>query len=295
VTFDKIDHELTKRRKRKDLLFRVLCFAVASLAVVLLLTLLGKILFDGLRRLDWAFLTSSPSEVISARGGGILPSLVGSGLVVLLSSLIVVPVGVASAIYLEEMVRRKNWLTETIEVNINNLSGVPSIVYGMLGLGVFVGIMGMGKGLIVGALTMALLILPMVILISREAIRAVPRSFREASLALGASEGQTIWRVVLPNAMPGILTGIILAISRAIGETAPLIVVGAVTMVSFFPTGINDTYSALPLQIFNWSARAQPAFHEAAAGAIIVLMGVLLILNSVAIYLRAKAQSKQKA
>lgn len=284
----------SRQRKSKDLLFKYLCFGAAGFAVLLLVVLLGKLFFDGLGRVDWKFLTGFPSELPMNRGGGILPSLVGSGLVVLLSGLIVVPVGVAAAIYLEEMTSRRSKLASFIEVNINNLSGVPSIVYGMLGLGVFVGAMNLGRGILVGALTMALLILPMVILISRESIRAVPLSYREGALALGSTPGQTIMRMVLPNALPGILTGIILAISRAIGETAPLIVVGAVTFANFLPEKLSDRYSALPLQIFNWSARPQPSFHEAAAGAILVLMVTLLLLNSVAIALRARAQKKQR-
>ena len=287
---------LTVRRKIKSALFGVFCFASAGFAVLLLVTLLGSIIAPGLKRLSWTFLTSFPAEIIKPPGG-ILPGLVGSGALVLICGLITIPIGLAAAVYLEEFADRRSRLSSFIEVNINNLSGVPSIVFGMLGLGIFIKLFGMGSGLITGALTMSILILPTVILVSREAIRAVPQSYREGSLALGSTQGQMVWRMVLPNALPGILTGIILAISRAIGETAPLIVVGAAYFVTKLPKDLNADYTALPLLIYDWSAKpsGQIHFREGAASAIIVLMVTLLLLNSVAIIIRARAQKKQLA
>lgn len=281
-------------RRLKDAAFGAVCGAAASAAVVLLAALLIKIVLDGSKRLSWEFLTDFP-RVISNPPGGILPALVGSFYVVILTAGFTIPVGVAAAVYLEEFVARKNKITEFIEVNISNLSGVPSIVYGMLGLGIFIGILNMKGGVLVGALTMSLLILPMVILVSREALKAVPSSYREGSLALGCTQGRMIWSMVLPNALPGILTGIILSIGRAIGETAPLIVVGSAVLVTKIPQNINDDYTVLPIQIFNWSRQPREEFPQGAASAIVVLMAVLLVLNSVAIIIRARAQKKQRA
>lgn len=284
----------TRRRKIKSQIFGFFCFLAAAVAMLLLATLLWKILADGLGRLSWEFLRNPPSEVRPTRAG-IWPAIAGSLMVMGLTAIITVPVGVAAAVYLEEFTTRKNRFTTFIEVNIANLSGVPSIVYGMLGLAVFVTWLNLGKGVLTGALTMSLLILPMVILVAREALRAVPRSYREGSMALGATPWQCIWTAALPNALPGILTGIILALSRAIGETAPLIVVGAAGLVTSTSYGLQDPYMALPLQIFNWAGRPQESFHDAAAAAIIVLMGALLLLNSAAIIIRSRAQKKQRA
>jgi len=200
-----------------------------------------------------------------------------------------VPTGIAAAIYLEEFQRRRTWLTELIQVNISNLAGVPSIVYGLLGLAVFVRWMALDRSVISGALTMALLILPMLITVSQEALKAVPDSYREGSLALGATQWQTIYRQVLPAALPGILTGVILSLSRALGETAPLILIGAVSFVRFVPEGLGSSFTVLPIQIFNWTSQPQKGFQEAAAAGIIVLLVVLLSLNATAIYLRHRA------
>ena len=283
--------ERTAKRKKVDRIFTFLCYGAAFIAVFALLFLIYKILDDGLSRVTLEFIKGFPSSVMPEKSG-IWPSIVGTAWIVVLTGLITVPVGVMAALYLEEFANKSSRLSTFIEVNITNLSGVPSIVYGMLGLAVFITIFGLGKGLIVGALTMSILILPMVILVSREALRAVPNSYRRGSLALGATTWQTIWKVVLPKALPGILTGVILSMSRAMGETAPLIVVGAVGVVNFLPESINDRYVVLPLQIFDWSQRPQEAFHEAAAGGIVVLMTMLLILNSAAIFIRARAQKK---
>lgn len=273
-----------------DRLFTVVCFLSTLIGVILLVVLLYTILKDGSGRLSAGFLTNYPSWVASK--AGILSPIVGSLIVMILTAIITVPIGVGAAIYLEEYNKRQNFLSRAIELNISNLAGVPSIVYGLLGLVVFVRWMMLDRSIISGALTMSLLILPMIIIVSREALRAVPSSFREASLALGATQWQTIRSHVLPNAAPGIMTGIILAMSRAIGETAPLIVVGAVGMANFLPKRLGDGFVVLPLQIYNWSARPEKAFHETAAAAIIVLLGTLLAMNSAAIFIRQRYQKK---
>lgn len=287
----------TRRRKRMDRLFLVLCYGAALSAIVILIALLAKLVIDGVGRLDRDFLTRMASFMPDR--AGIKGALIGSTYIMILTALITVPLGVGAAVYLEEFNTKRNRLVDLIQLNISNLSGVPSIVYGMLGLAVFIpffiGIFGdpqSGRGIITGAMTMSLLILPMVILVSQEALKAVPSSFREGSLAVGATRWQTIRRMVLPNALPGILTGIILALSRAIGETAPLIVVGAVGFVTSLPRDLTDGYMVLPLQIFEWASRPESEFHELAASAIIVLMVVLLLLNSIAIVIRSRAQKR---
>jgi phosphate transport system permease protein len=232
-----------------------------------------------------------PSALFADRAG-IWPAFVGSLAVMILTILLTVPIGVMAAIYLEEFQVKKNRVTEFIQVNIANLSGVPSIVYGMLGLFLFVTLMALGKTLIAGALTMGLLILPLVILVSQESLKAVPRHYREASLALGATRWQTIVKSVMPSALPGILTGVILAAGRAIGETAPLIVVGAVTSMTFAPDSLSSKYMVMPLLIFDWIQKPQLEFRPAAAAAILVLLTMLLILNSAAIIIRARTQKK---
>jgi phosphate transport system permease protein len=206
-----------------------------------------------------------------------------------LTTIMALPVGVAAAIYLEEY-GKGNWLARIIEINIANLAGVPSIIYGLLGLGLFVRTMGFGRSVLAGASTMALLVLPIVILSTREALRTVPKSMREGSYALGATKWQTIWHQVLPSAMPGVFTGLILALSRAIGETAPLITIGALTYVPFAPDSIWSPFTVLPIQIFNWLSRPQVAFAENAAAGIIVLLVLLLAMNSIAIILRDRLQ-----
>jgi phosphate transport system permease protein len=217
----------------------------------------------------------------------------GSVWIVAITALVAVPVGIAAAVYLEEYQRKKTWLLRVIQINISNLAGVPSIVYGLLGLALFVRQLALGRSILAGSLTMALLVLPMVIIISQEALRAVPKTYRESSLALGATEWQTISRQVLPAAMPGIFTGIILSISRAIGETAPLMVIGAAVFIMRAPRSPMEKFTVLPIQIFNWAGEADKAFHPIAGSAIIVLMGVLLGLNSIAIFLRARQNKKQ--
>lgn len=280
-----------KWRKRKAAIFGWVCFASVLLAGALLVVLLVSLFKDGLGRIDLKFLTSFPSSM--AEKAGIKAGLMGTLWVIGLTAIIAVPVGIAAAIFLEEFSRRKNRLTEYIQINIANLAGVPSIVYGLLGLAIFVRTFGLGRSVLAGALTMVLLILPMIIIVSQEALRAVPSSYREGSVALGATTWQTIRRQVLPAALPGILTGVILSVSRAIGETAPLIMIGAVTYLNFTPSRLGDTFTVLPIQIFNWSSRPDKAFATNAAAAIVVLMAVLIVINSVAMVIRYRTQRQR--
>jgi phosphate transport system permease protein len=274
-------------RHRRDRVFVLLCQAATVIGVLLLAALLYGILRDGLGRLSLDFLRNPPSRF--AGRAGIMPALYGSLWVVTLTGLVSVPVGVAAAIYLEEYAP-KNRLTAFIQTNIANLAGVPSIVYGLLGLAVFVRFLGLQRSITAGALTLALLVLPTVIIATQEALRAVPRSLREASFGLGATQWQTIRFQVLRSAMGGILTGVILSLSRAIGETAPLITIGAASYIAFAPRNLSDSFTVLPVQIFNWAARPQEEFRATAAAAIIVLLAVLLTLNSIALVLRNRFQ-----
>jgi phosphate transport system permease protein len=266
-----------------DFLLQSFGLLATLLGLVALGALLYDIVSDGAGRLSWEFLTSYPSR--RASQAGIFPALVGSIVVITLTAIVSVPVGVAAAIHLEEY-GGKGRLSRLIEINIANLAGVPSIIYGLLGLGLFVRFMGMGRSVLAGACTLGLLVLPVVILSTREALRAVPKSLREGSYALGATKWQTVWHQVLPAAFPGILTGLILALSRAIGETAPLITIGALTYVPFAPDSIWSPFTVLPIQIFNWVSRPQAAFAENAAAGILVLLVLLLVMNATAITLR---------
>ncbi|MBS1723621.1 MAG: phosphate ABC transporter permease PstA [Armatimonadetes bacterium] len=285
-----------RRRKLVDRLFTILAYSAAVIGVALLLILLSKLFADGLPRLSGRFLTSMPKQTNFAKAG-ILSAIIGSVWVMVLTFLFAVPIGVGAAVYLQEFQTKKSRFTGLIQVNINNLSGVPSIVYGMLGLAIFVPLFTaltrdplQGRGIITGALTMSLLILPMIILVTQESLKSVPKSFREGSLSMGATNWQTIRKVVLPAASPGILTGIILAMGRAVGETAPLIVVGAASLVTFLPRGLTDGYMVLPLQIYDWSSRPQAGFHQLAASAIVVLIVALVAINSIAITIRARSR-----
>ena len=280
----------TLKRRVFDIVFRVIALATLSLALAALATLIYSVVSDGAGRLSWEFLTSYPSRRASA--AGIYPALVGSILVIGLTGAIALPVGVAAAIYLEEYGTRSR-LARLIEINIANLAAVPSIIYGLLGLGLFVRLLEMGRSVLAGACTLALLVLPVVILSTREALRAVPGSLREGSYALGATKWQTIWHQVLPVALPGILTGLILALSRAIGETAPLITLGALTYVPFLPDSLWSPFTVLPIQTYNWVSRPQAAFLENAAAAIIVLLVLLLTMNATAIWLRDRFQRRR--
>jgi phosphate transport system permease protein len=256
----------------------------------MLFTLLVRLMADGLPRLSLEFFTSYPSR--KAELAGILPSAVGTLYLMVLTAAIALPLGVGSAIYLEEYGKQSR-LATLIEINIANLAGVPSVIYGLLGLGLFVRTLAMGRSLLAGACTLSLLVLPVVVVASREALRTVPMAIREACLALGATRWQTIQQVVLPLALPGVMTGCILSVSRAMGETAPLVLVGALSYVTFLPDGVDAPFSALPIQIFNWVSRPQPAFLVNAAAAIVVLLMMMLVLNAVAVVVRDRMQLKR--
>ncbi len=277
------------RRRLWGQVFLWVCFAATCLGVVLLAVLLIDILRQGASRVSLEFLNSFPSRF--PERAGIKSALYGTMWTVGMTGLISFPLGVGAAIYLEEYAPR-NWLTRVIETNIANLAGVPSIVYGVLGLAVFVRALSLGRSVLAGAATLALLILPIVIISSKEAIRAVPPSIRDAGLGVGATKWQTLQHLVLPIALPGILTGMILALSRAIGETAPLIMIGALTFIAFTPNTPLDEFTVLPIQIFNWAARPQAGFHELAAAGIIVLLVALLGMNALAIILRNKLRKQ---
>lgn len=280
-----------KKNRWKDQAFKFWGIFCTLLGLVLLVIFIGSILVDGVQRIDWDFLTSLPSR--KAERAGIYTALMGSVWVLVLTTIIALPVGIAAAIYLEEYAK-KNRLSSLLEVNISNLAGVPSIIYGLLGLEIFVRIMQMGASVLAGSYTLALLILPIVIVSTREAIKAVPKSVRDASFALGASKWQTVSRQLLPASFGGILTGVILALSRAVGETAPLIVIGALTYVPFAPESPMDEFSVLPIQIFNWISRPQHGFEVNAAAAIIILLLITFMMNGIAVYFRNKWQRKLK-
>jgi phosphate transport system permease protein len=284
----------TSGRQAKDLGFRLGLLACLGLAILLLGVLLVDVVADGVDRLSWDFITSFSS--INADQAGIEAALMGTLWLMAVCALFIVPVGVATAIYLEEYADDTKWYNRLIEVNIQNLAAVPSIVYGILGLAFLVrGPLSLGPVILAGGLTLGLLVLPVVIIAGREAIRAVPPSIREGSMALGATQWQTIWRQVLPAAVPGIATGVILSLSRAIGETAPLIVVGAATFVAFNPEGLDSQFTAMPIQIFQWIS--QPSndvndYRPLAAAGILLLMILLLAMNSLAIWLRNRYEQK---
>jgi phosphate transport system permease protein len=280
---------VTGSRRIGDVAFQGLALAVLCLALGALAVLIVDVWIDGAPRLSWDFLRSFPSR--RPEEAGIWHALSGSSVVILLTGVLAVPIGTAAAIYLEEYGTR-SLTARIIEINITNLAAVPSIIYGLLGLGLFVRTMGMGRSVLAGASTLALLVLPVVILSTREALRAVPPSIREGSYALGATKWQTIWHQVLPVALPGMLTGMILALSRAIGETAPLITIGALTFVAFAPDGIWSPFTVLPIQIFNWVSRPQLEFRTNAAAGILVLLALLLAMNAAAIVLRDRYQKK---
>lgn len=280
-----------KKNRLKDQAFKIWGIACTLLGLVLLAIFIGNILIDGIMRIDWEFVMNLPSR--KAERSGIYTALMGSIWVLLLTTIIALPIGIAAAIYLEEY-SKKNRLSTILEVNISNLAGVPSIIYGLLGLEVFVRIMEMGASVLAGSFTLALLILPIVIVSTREAIKAVPKSIRDASFAMGASKWQTVYHQLLPASFGGILTGIILALSRAVGETAPLIVIGALAYVPFAPSSPMDEFSVLPIQIFNWITRPQHGFVENAAAAIIILLLITFVMNGIAVYFRNKWQKKFK-
>ncbi len=280
---------LKRRREIKGKVFYGLCLG----AVLVSLSMLGILLFqlgsDGYSRVNWSFLTSFPSR--HPEKAGIYAALLGSIYVVGIGAIVSFVLGVAAAVYLEEYAQRSKF-AQVARINIANLAGVPSIVYGLLGLEIFVRMMELDRSVLAGGLTLALLVLPIIIVASSEAIRAVPSSLREGGFGLGATRWQVVRHLVLPQAFPGILTGVILAVSRAVGETAPLIVMGALTFVPFAPDGPLSRFTVLPIQIFNWVSRPQEGFHEAAAAGIIVLLVVLLLMNGLAVFLRNKFSNR---
>jgi len=287
----------TGGRRLRDRAFEIAGLACTLFGLVVLATLVIDVLVDGLPRLSWQFLTSFPSR--KPEEAGILSALVGSIWLMGLTALFAFPVGLATAIYLEEYAEPGR-LQRLIEINIANLAGVPSIIYGLLGLEIFVRVMHPitgGRSVLAGSLTMALLVMPIVIIASREAIRAVPESLRLGGLALGATRWQVIRTLVLPAALPGVLTGTILALARAVGETAPLITMGALTFIAFLPElglqGLQSPFTVLPIQIFNWVSRPQAGFHVNAAAGIVVLLLLLLAMNAAAILVRNRFQARR--
>ena len=273
------------RRRNAGKVFQLICLASIGFSIAIL----AQVARDGLRWVSWDFLTHFPSRI--PERAGIKSAILGSLWMMALTAGLSFPLGVGAAIYLEEYSPR-HWITRLLRTNIANLAGVPSIVYGILGLAIFVRFLGLGRSVLAGAATLALLVLPVVIIAAQEALKAVPNSLREASYGVGATKWQTIRYQVLPVALPGILTGTILSLSRAIGETAPLIMIGALTFIAFAPTSPMDPFTVLPIQIFNWTAKPQAEFHELAAGAIVVLLCVLLVMNAGAIMLRNKFQKR---
>jgi phosphate transport system permease protein len=259
------------------------------IGLMTLATLLIDVLSRGATSLDTGFVTGLDSRF--PERAGIRPALVGSAWLMGLTAVIAFPLGVGAAIYLQELAPR-NRLTSLLEVNVVNLAAVPSIIYGLLGLAVFVRAAQMGRSILAGAMTLVLLILPIIIVSAREALRSVPDAIRHGAYAVGATELQTIWRQTLPAALPGTLTGLILGLSRAIGETAPLITLGALTYVNFVPGGPLDRFTAMPIQIYNWVSRPQAAFQDVAAAGIVLLLGALLAMNAVAVYLRHRYETR---
>lgn len=275
---------------------------VMTAALLVLLVLVGQLMFDGLSRLSWQFLTSFPSRFPAQ--AGIVSAWVGTILVMLVTAMAAIPLGVGAAIYLEEYAP-KNWATELIEINIANLAGVPSIVYGLMALGLLVYQFRLGQSFLTAGLTLGMLILPMVIIATREAIRAVPPYVREAAYALGATKWQTVRDHVVPYSMGGMLTGMILALSRAVGETAPLITVGALSFIAFLPhppwqdnfpyvsfQWLFDPFTVMPIQMFNWVSRPQEEFHVNAAAAGLILLTMTVVMNAVAIVIRARFRKR---
>ncbi|MBI5717526.1 MAG: phosphate ABC transporter permease PstA [Burkholderiales bacterium] len=295
---------LIRLAKRWDRFFALLGLLAMMVGILTLVALFTEMVIDGLPRLNLDFFTSFPSR--RAGQAGILSAWVGSILVMMVTALFAVPVGIAGAIYLEEYAK-KNWFTDIIEINIANLAGVPSIVYGLLALGLFVYTFGFGQSILSAGLTLALLILPIVIVATREALRSIPRHIREAAYGCGASQWQVVQDHLLPYSTPGILTGVIIGMARAIGETAPIITIGALTFIAFLPpvpgtgepaAGLFDwlfsPFTVMPIQIFNWTSRPDPAFHQNAAAASLVLVVMTLGMNGMAIWLRYRLRKKIK-
>ena len=273
-------------RRRKAFMsqaFAVLCLLATVFCVLVLVVLLASIFYRGFPWLTWTFLSNFPSRFPAK--AGILPALVSSIWLIGLTTLFSVPIGVGAAVYLEEYAKASRW-RNLVQLNISNLAGVPSIVYGILGLGLFVRALMLQRSILAGALTLTLVVLPIIILAAQEALRSVPDSIRRASYALGATRWQTVRYQVLPASLPGIMTGVILAISRALGEAAPLVAIGAATFITFVPKSPADEFSSLPVQIFDWASRPQADFRDVAAAGIIVLLTLLIVMNAGAVFVR---------
>lgn len=296
VTTDQTAFDTVRKAKQKDIVFATGGLIVMAIAMTLLLTLIGDLVIRGAARIDYGFLTSYPSRL--PERAGILSAWVGSLLVMLVTAFLAIPIGIAAGLYLEEYAR-KGWLSNFIEINVSNLAGVPSIIYGLLALGLFVYGFSLGKTILVAGMTLALLILPIVIVSTREAVRAIPRIIKEGAYGLGADQWQVMWNYIIPAARPGILTGAIVGLSRAIGETAPIITIGALTFIAFLPPApvtadfpfisfawLNDGFTVLPIQMFNWVSRPQEGFHIAAAATGVVLIALTFSLNGIAIWIR---------
>jgi phosphate transport system permease protein len=290
------ERELIARQNRQDLRFAIIGFGVLVVVMITLLALVADFMIDGIPRLSLEFFTNYPSR--RPDQAGILSAWVGSTLVMLTTAALAVPIGIAAGIYLEEYAG-KNWLTDLIEINVTNLAGVPSIIYGLLALGLFVQTLRLGQTILVAGMTLALLILPIIIVATREALRSIPIETREAAFSLGADKWQAVWMYLLPAARPGILTGAIVGLSRAIGETAPIITIGALTFIAFLPPApvqptlpfvnfdwLNSPFTVMPIQMFNWISRPQAGFHVAAAATGVVLLVMTLLMNGLAIYIR---------
>ncbi|WP_428302165.1 phosphate ABC transporter permease PstA [Immundisolibacter sp.] len=295
---------LVARAKYWDQVFVIIGLMSLMVGVLTLAVLLVGLIQDGAGRLDWSFFSSFPSR--RAARAGILSALVGSSLVMLVTALAAIPLGIAAGVYLEEYAKR-SWITEIIEINVTNLAGVPSIVYGLLALGLFVYGLGFGQSILSAGLTLALLILPVIIVATREAIRAIPGSIREGAYALGATRWQTVRDHVVPYSTGGILTGVIIGLARAIGETAPIITIGALTFIAFLPPApvggefpfisfewLRSPFTVMPIQMFNWLSRPQAAFQENAAAAGVVLVALTLLMNGAAIWLRLRYRKRIK-
>jgi len=292
------------RRKREDFIFNIIGIACTLIGIVTLLALLADLIIDGLPRLNWHFLTSYPSRFAS--NAGILSSWVGTLLIMIVTALTAVPLGIAAGVYLEEYAR-KNRITSLIEINIANLAGVPSIIYGLMALGLLVYQFHLGQSVLAGGLTLAFLILPIVIVATREALRTIPQGIRDAAYALGSTKWQVVRHHLLPYSFGGTLTGVIIALSRAIGETAPLITIGALTFIAFLPPTpvqseppfvstewIWSPFSVLPIQMFNWVSRPDREFLANAAGAGLLLIIITLSMNAVAIVIRYRVRKRIK-
>jgi phosphate transport system permease protein len=291
-----------RRRRAGDRVFAVFGWLCMTVGLVTLAALLVNLAVDGLGHVRWEFFTSFPSR--HPERAGILSAWVGSLVVMAVTAAAAIPLGVAAAVYLEEY-GPKNWLTDVIEISVTNLAGVPSIVFGLLALGLFVYVLDLGRSVLTGGLTLAILVLPIVIVATREAVRAVPFGIREAAFALGATKWQAIWHHVLPYSMGGIATGVIIALARAIGETAPLITIGALTYIAFLPTSpfsteppfvsfewTRDPFTVMPIQMFNWISRPGADFQGNAAAAGLVLLLMTLVMNGVAIWLRYRLRKR---